>query len=72
MQEDSITIPLDPYPGYCRSIPSHLGEALQNGVEIIPQLCNGMGWKSCGNHGVGTGLIFESIVSRYFGRIRVD
>jgi hypothetical protein len=41
-------------------------------VEIIPQLCSNKGYKACGNHVVGNGLIFESIVSRYFGLNRED
>jgi hypothetical protein len=36
-----------------------------NTVEIIPQLCIQVGYKSHGNHVVGDGLIFESIVSGY-------
>lgn len=41
-------------------------------VEIIPQFCDWMEYNACGNHGVGNGLIFESIVTGYFGRIRKD
>lgn len=41
-----------------------------NTVEIIPQFCNRVGYKTCGNHVVGHGLIFDSIVTGYFGRIK--
>lgn len=69
--KDSITIPL----GHSRDIVVHIiafRGVSTDSVEIIPQFCNMLPFKMHRNHVVGNGLIFESLVSGYFGRKGVD
>lgn len=69
--KDSITIPSVHIPVTVVDTIAFRGVST-NSVEIIPQFCSMLEYNAYGNHGVGNGLIFESIVSGYFGRIRMD
>lgn len=67
----SITIP----PVYTRvSVVNLIADrgVSTDSVEIILQFYIREEYNTYGNHGVGHGLIFECIISEYFGRIRED
>ncbi len=69
--KDSITIPSVHIPVTVVDPIAFRGVSTDS-VELILQFCILLEYITYGNHGVGNGLIFESIVSGYFGRIRMD